>query len=137
MTREFTEAELESYLDEALSPSEMAEIEDLLRQRPEVTEHLKAIHGRRDAGIHSLGEIWRRHRISCPDRELLGSYLLGVLESEEHDHIQFHLETIGCRLCNANLQDLQERQQEAERATQDRRRRYFQSSAGYLHGDEE
>ena len=136
MTREFTEAELESYLDEALSPSDMAEIEDLLRQRPEVTEQLKAIHGRRDAGIHSLGEIWRRHRVSCPDRELLGSYLLGVLEAEEHDHIQFHLETIGCRLCNANLQDLQERQQEAERATQDRRRRYFQSSAGYLQGDE-
>ncbi len=136
MTRDFTEAELESYLDEALSPKEMAEIEELLRQRPELTEQLKAIHGRRDAGIHSLGEIWRRHRVSCPDRELLGSYLLNVLDGEEQDHIRFHLETIGCRLCNANLQDLQEQQKEAERATQDRRRRYFQSSAGYLHGDE-
>jgi hypothetical protein len=136
MTREFTEAELESYLDEALSPSDMAEIEELLRQRPELTEQLKAIHGRRDAGIHTLGEIWRRHRISCPDRELLGSYLLGVLESAQQAHIQFHLETIGCRLCNANLEDLQARQQEAERATHERRRRYFQSSAGYLHGDE-
>lgn len=136
MTREFTEAELESYLDEALSPAEMAEIEELLRQHPKLTEQLKAIHGRRDAGIHTLGEIWRRHRISCPDRELLGSYLLDVLDPDERDHIRFHLETIGCRLCNANLQDLQERQQEAERATDDRRRRYFQSSAGYLHGEE-
>lgn len=135
MTREFTEAELESYLDEALSPIEMAEIEDLLRQRPELTEQLKAIHGRRDAGIHSLGEIWRRHRISCPNRELLGSYLLGVLEPAEQEHIQFHLETIGCRLCNANLEDLQARQQEAERATHERRSRYFQSSAGYLDAD--
>lgn len=136
MTREFTEAELESYLDEALSPAETSEFEELLRQRPELTEQLKAIHGRRDAGIHSLGEIWRRHRISCPDRELLGSYLLDVLDSDERDHIRFHLEIIGCRLCNANLQDLQERQQEAERATHDRRRRYFQSSAGYLQGDD-
>lgn len=132
MAREFTEAELEAYLDEALAPNEMTDIESVLREREDLADRLRAIHGRRDAGVHSLGEIWRRHRVSCPDRDQLGSYLLQVLETNEQEYIRFHLEEIGCRYCNANLEDLQSRQREVEAATENRRRRYFQSSAGYL-----
>lgn len=131
MSDRFTEAELEAYLDEALSASDMARVETQLRDDPELLRRLQSIHQRRDAGVHSLGEIWRRHRISCPDRETLGSYLLGVLEPGQQDFIVFHVETIGCRLCQANLDDLQARQAEASVAV-DRQRRYFQSSAGYL-----
>ena len=79
MTREFTQAELEAYLDEALTAAEMAEVEAQIRERAELMRRLQAIHERRDAGMHSLGEIWRRHRVSCADRETFGSYLLGVL----------------------------------------------------------
>lgn len=131
MSDRFTEAELEAYLDEALSALDMARIETLLRDDQGLLHRLQLIHQRRDAGVHSLGEIWRRHRISCPDRETLGSFLLGVLESSQHEFIQFHLETIGCRLCQANVDDLQAQQAEAAVAV-DRQRRYFQSSAGYL-----
>jgi hypothetical protein len=132
MARDFTLAELEAYLDEALSPTDMAEIEARLRKDPELVERLKSVHGRRDAGVHSLGAIWRRHRVSCPSRELLGSYLLQVLEPEQHESVRFHLDEVGCRYCNANLHDLQMRHQELKAETQARRRRYFQSSAGYL-----
>ena len=110
MTRSFTQAELEAYLDEALTAAEMAEVEAQLREQPTLMERMKAIHGRRDAGVHSLGEIWRRHRLSCVDRETLGSFLLGVLDEEQTDYIRFHLEEVGCRLCQANLDDLRTRQ---------------------------
>ena len=45
------------------------------------------INARRDAGVHSLGEIWRRHRLSCATREQLGSYVLGVLLKEAADYL--------------------------------------------------
>ena len=62
----------------------------------------------------------------------MGSYLLQVLDANQQEFVRFHLEEIGCRYCNANLEDLQARQQEIESATQNRRRRYFQSTAGYF-----
>ena len=96
-------------------------------------KQLAAINGRRDAGVHSLGEIWRRHRLSCPSREQLGSYLLGVLPRDAADYVKFHLETIGCRYCAASLADLKAQQSAAEAEIAERRRqKYFQSSAGYL-----
>lgn len=132
MARELTESELEAYLDEALTPAEMARIESQLRRSPKLRRELEGINSRRDAGTHSLGAIWRRHRISCPSREQLGSYLLGIVDDEVADYIRFHLEVVGCRLCQANLEDLQERQNESDETIGVRRRKYFDSSAGYL-----
>lgn len=130
--RQFKPAELESYLDEALSPVEMAAVEVALRDQPELLRELADIHHRRDAGVHSLGEMWRRHRVSCPSREQLGSHLLGALPEADTQYIVFHLERVGCRYCRANLADLENKQKEAVEAVAVRRRRYFQSSAGYL-----
>jgi len=132
MSRQLTESELEAYLDEALTPAEMARIESRLRQSPDLLRLLSRINSRRDAGVHSLGEIWRRHRISCPTREQMGSYLLGVLDEDLADYIQFHLDVVACRLCHANLNDLKQRQAESDEVTVVRRRKYFDSSAGYL-----
>src|SRR5262249_13945850 len=92
---------------------------------------------RRDAGVHSLAEIWRRHRLTCLTREQLGSHLLGILADEESAYISFHLETIGCRYCQANMDDLKAQQAQtaqpvAANSSSHRRRKYFQSSAGHL-----
>ena len=132
MSRLFTEMELEAYLDEALTPVEMAEIEVALRDNAELARRVATIIGRRDAGLHSVGEIWRRHRVSCPTRQQLGGYLLKTLPPQFADYVDFHLETIGCRLCLANLDDLRRQQEEADEAVATRRSKYFQSSAGYL-----
>jgi hypothetical protein len=82
--------------------------------------------------VHSLGEVWRRHRLSCPPRQQLGSYLLESLDADLAAYIRFHLEVIGCRYCQANLADLANRQEEAREAVETRRRKIFDSSAGYL-----
>jgi len=132
MSREFTESELEAYLDEALAPDEMTVVEAALREDQELAQRLAKINGRRDAGVHSIGEIWRRHRISCPTREQLGSYLLEALDKEQTDYLRFHIEHIGCRFCRANLDDLKMQQEESSEAKISRRTKYFQSSAGYL-----
>src|SRR5262245_43884962 len=98
----FTDPELDRFLDEALPPERMAELEAALRDDEELKTRLATAVGRRDAGVHSLGAIWRRHRLSCPPREQLGSYLLGVLDADHAEYVRFHLETIGCRLCRAS-----------------------------------
>jgi len=132
MTQPLQQSDLEGFLDEALPPGEMSRIEERLRREPELARRLAEINARRDAGVHSLGEIWRRHRVSCPTRENWGSYLLGALAPEMADYMKFHVEVVGCRYCQANLADLENQQAEAAQEVQTRRQRYFQSSAGYL-----
>jgi hypothetical protein len=128
----FTTIELNAYLDEALPVETMAAIEAALRSDADLATQLAEIAARRDSGVHSLGEIWRRCRLSCPTREQIGSHLLGVLPDEQSGYIKFHIEEIGCRYCNANLEDLKNQQAEAAERAVTRRRRYFQSSAGHL-----
>jgi hypothetical protein len=136
MANTFSEIELEAYLDESLPPARMAEIETALRDQPDMSAQLATINGRRDAGVHSLGEIWRRHRLTCPSREQLGSHLLGAAPKELTDYIRFHLTDIECRVCRANLDDLESQQADRKDHVESRRRKYFQSSAGYLRSDD-
>lgn len=126
------QSDLDAYLDEALPSEEMTRIEQALRDNPELLQRLATINTRRDTGVHSLGAIWRRHRLSCLTREQLGSYLLGVLSGEMASYVDFHLRTIGCRYCQANLADLEKQQAETPEVVESRRRKFFQSSAGYL-----
>ncbi|WP_254512001.1 hypothetical protein [Anatilimnocola floriformis] len=130
--RRLTDAELEAYLEELLPSEAMAAIEHELRERPETLRRLSNILGRREAGVHSVGEIWRKHRLSCPDRQQLGSYLLGVLDNDHANYIRFHLDEIGCRYCQANYADLRSQQEETQELIITRRTKYFQSTAGHL-----
>jgi hypothetical protein len=132
MPKTFRQSDLEAYLDEALPAEEMAAIERALRGDHSLARRMTTIHSRRNAGVHSLGEIWRRHRLSCPTREQLGGLLLETLPEETADYIHFHLKTVGCRYCQANLNDLKLQLAEDEKIVQTRRRRYFESSAGFL-----
>ena len=132
MAAPLSRSDLEAYIDEALPAAEMARIEKALRADGSLREQVSAIHARRSVGVHSLGEIWRHGRLSCPSREQLGSLLLGALDDAAADCIAFHLEVVGCRYCLANLADLQNQQTEGREVARTRRRRYFQSSAGYL-----
>jgi hypothetical protein len=132
MSKALTQADLEAYLDEALPVEAMARIERAVRDDPKLAEQLAAINARRDAGVHSLGEIWRRNRLSCPSRQQLGSYLLRALDEDAAGYIRFHLEVSGCRMCAANLDDLRNRQIEEPVAADTRRKKYFDSSAGHL-----
>src|SRR5256885_5037581 len=94
-----TQSDLQAYLDEALSPAEMTAIEAELRKKPDLLKQLSAINARRDAGVHSVGEVWRRRRLSCPTREQLGSYLLGALDGGHTEDVDFYPETLGFAYC--------------------------------------
>ena len=132
---DFSDAELIAFLDEDLSPERCAELEQQLHDNDTLRQRLIEVRGQETAGLHSVGAIWRRSRLSCPDRAILGQFVLGALDSDHADYIKFHLEEVSCRLCQANLIDLQVANQASEQETK-RRRRYFQTSAGYLKQDD-
>ncbi len=136
-TAKITPEVLHGYLDDALGDEETAHVEKELRSSEPLRRQLKAIMQERDRGEHSIGAIWRRQRLSCPTREELGSFLLQVLDRDLQEYIAFHLKTVGCPFCQANLTDLQSLQQEPAPKAHERRRRYFESSAGYLHAGRE
>jgi hypothetical protein len=127
-----TREQLHAYLEDSLDDAETARVEQALRESEPLRRVLRTIVQERDRGEHSIGAIWCRQRLSCPTREQLGSYLLKVLEPVLQDYIEFHLKTIGCSFCLANLADLRDQHKEPAPKARERRRRYFESSAGYL-----
>jgi anti-sigma factor RsiW len=131
-----TREQLHAYLDDALSEAETARVEQALRDSDSLRQSLRQVMQDRDRGEHSLGAIWRRERLTCPNRQKLEAYLLEVLDDEEQDYLAFHLQTVGCAFCQANLADLQRAQQEPAPRARERRRRFFETSAGLLQGPE-
>jgi hypothetical protein len=131
---EVTREQMHAYLDDALPEAEAAKIEQALRGNETLRQQLRLVMQERDRGEHSVGAIWRRERLSCPPREQLGSYLLEALDDNLMDYLRFHLETIACPFCRANLADLKAQQEESAQHAKQRRQRIFQSSAGLLSG---
>ncbi len=101
-----TNALLDAYIDDQLNEQEINRIEKALRDSPELQKRLETIIKDRDQGEHSVGAIWRREHLSCPNREELSSYGCSALDKKRMDYIKFHLEMIGCKACQANLDDL-------------------------------
>lgn len=128
---EFTDAQLLAFLDEELAPELSSRVETALRDQPALRERLTILRGQNLAGLHTIGAIWRRHRLSCLDRPKLTQFLSNELSKTEADYIEFHLNEIHCRVCNANLDDLKQSIRDNQ-DSRDRRGRLFQSSAGHL-----
>ena len=131
-TTTITRELLDGYLDDSLGETDTALVERSLRGSAALRQELRGLMIERDRGEHSVGAIWRRERVSCPPRAQLGAYLLQALDDNRQDYVEFHLQTIGCAFCQANLADLRTLQKDAEPETGVRRRRFFESSAGLL-----
>jgi hypothetical protein len=56
--------------------------------------------------------------------------MLGTLDDAWREHLDFHLKKLGCRFCQANLEDL--RKETAAEAAAPVRQRIFQSTVGFL-----
>lgn len=133
MPEKFTDADLEAYLDEALNPDRAAELEQALRDDEELLARLSYINGRRDAGVHTLGEIWRRNQIGVPTVEEMSQFVQGKLSDEKADYVEFRLKTLQCRYTIAMLRDIENQQSSDEKEqTSTRRKKYFDSSANLL-----
>ncbi len=128
----FTEADLLAYLDEALPPERAAEVERAARDSAALRQRLSLLLERRDQGGHTVGEIWRRKQLSCLSRTDLSRYLSGQLPEGERDYVEFHTGVVHCPVCTANLEDLRQIVQAIPEAQDQRRRKFFESSAGRL-----
>ena len=53
-----------------------------------------------------LSRVWQSQRPSCPKRTTLGKYTLGILPQDWNAFVAFHLETLGCVFCQANVDEL-------------------------------
>ena len=126
-----TQSDLERYQDEKLPTEEMVQIEKHLRDSPGDNQKLKVLNEQRDDQT-TLGKIWRHGCLSCPDREELGSYLLGAMSDKHRSYVEFHLKKIRCQFCRANLVDLERQRDESAEDSVVRRQRIFQSSVGHL-----
>ena len=78
----------------------------------------------------TIARVWRDRRLSCLKRSTIGSYLLGVLEEPWQSYTAFHLETIKCLMCRANLADLAAESEQLPHP--DLAEKMFQSSVGFL-----
>jgi hypothetical protein len=70
----FSDQQLLAYLDEMLPVEEMATVEKALRGSDSLRRKAAGLSRRRDDGLHSVGEIWRRLRLSCITRSQLGRH---------------------------------------------------------------
>jgi hypothetical protein len=132
MMLEITRQMLRDYLNNALPEPELVAVEKAMRDNPEIRELLQEVREQIDLGEHSLGAIWRREHLSCPTRDELGSYLLGACDPGLESYIEFHLNIIGCPICLANRDDLQQRNAEPEEPVRRRRKRIVDSSVQEL-----
>jgi hypothetical protein len=134
--RDVDEAVLRDYLADALPPEAQVRVEKALRESAELRARLEDVRQNRGvAGLHTLGAIWRRARLTCPTRQQLGSALLDALDPELASYISFHIEVIECPFCQANLADLKAKTSQPSAATQNRRNRILKSSQ-HLLGDD-
>ena len=128
----FTDAELEAYLDESLDSARATEIEEAIKSDSNLLQRLSVINSRRDAGVHSLGEIWRRNQIGVPTAEVMGNYLLDVLDEEQAAYIKFRMEQLKCPFTVALYDDLLAKQTESAELSASRREKFYKTSAGLL-----
>ncbi|WP_430452157.1 hypothetical protein [Rhodopirellula europaea] len=70
-----------------------------VREDEKLRQRLIQLRGQDVAGLHTIGAIWRRQRLSCPDRSTLQAYVANQLDAEMADYVLFHLTEIGCRVC--------------------------------------
>jgi len=78
-----------------------------------------------------LTDLWEYFRFSCPKRNTIGAYMLGTLEPDWQQYVDFHLNLLGCRFCRANLDDLQSQSQETRQEAF--QARIMESTVGFLH----
>jgi anti-sigma factor RsiW len=98
---------LRAYLLDELPAGTLARVEKALRDSAELRAQLEDVRqNRSEAGLHTLGAIWRRGRLTCPSRQQLGSLLLDALDPDFAAYIMFHIEVVECPYCQANLADL-------------------------------
>ncbi|MFN0137194.1 MAG: RNA polymerase sigma factor [Phycisphaerae bacterium] len=101
----------------------------------QLTQEVGAAHDWQEGDLasnSSVARVWRDEAISCVKRSTLGRYLLGVLDDEWNEYIEFHTAQAGCPRCNANLDDLRSEDERDAASHANLRDRCFASSVGFM-----
>jgi hypothetical protein len=81
----------------------------------------------------TVASVWREQRISCPHPHLLQSWLQGGLQGGARDFLTFHLQDSKCPYCNAVVDDLRVRDDQAKAPVlEDLRDRLLRSTVAAL-----
>ena len=127
---------LRAYLLDELPAGTLARVEKALRDSAELRAQLEDVRqNRSEVGLHSLGAIWRRSRLTCPSRQQLGSLLLDALDPDLAEYLTFHIEVVECPFCQANLADLKGKAESSTPAARTRQARILNSSRHLLPED--
>jgi hypothetical protein len=129
---DFNDSELEAYLDESLDSGRAAELEVALRTDPQLLKRLSSINSRRDAGIHTLGEIWRRNQVGVPSPQEIEAHMQASLPRELSDYIEFRVRELKCVFTIALLQDAMAQQADNGRQSKSRQEKIYRKSADLL-----
>jgi hypothetical protein len=62
----------------------------------------------------TVATVWRSERISCPHPHVLQSWLQDGLEGGAAEFVAFHLQDSECPYCNATVDDLKARDDDAK-----------------------
>lgn len=76
-----------------------------------------------------LTEVWEMNRFTCPKRSTIGRFVLGTLDGEWGEYVAFHVNRLGCRFCQANLNDLQKPDEPGQEPV---RQRIYESTIGFF-----
>lgn len=129
---EFSDSELEAYLDSTLDPQRAGELEEVVRSDPHLLRRLAQVNARRSAGIHTLGEIWRRNQIGVPTKDEMRQHLSGTLTADESNYIEFRIKDLKCVFTLALLQDLQSETGDGREKSKNRRKKIYDQGAPLL-----
>ena len=119
----------------SVTPNEIAVVKHRLIQKLSDLIHVgESLRDSSDQAVR-LGETdlhaaWESHRPSCPKRSTLGKYTLDILSPAWKDFVDFHVKTLGCLYCNANLDELNGEAKSTVRSN--KHEHLFQSTVGFL-----
>ena len=82
--------------------------------------------------LGTVARIWQEEGVSCLKRSTLGRYLLGALDEDWANYVDFHVQQADCDRCQANYEDLRSEDERDADARQRLRERCFASSVGFL-----
>ena len=98
----------------------------------EVHEHISSVCSPAESSPEQfediLTEIWESQRLSCPRRNTIAAFLSENLDVKWFDYVDFHITTIGCHFCRAELKDLMV----PNRTDQQLQEKIFASTVGFF-----
>jgi hypothetical protein len=102
----FSDAQLLAYAEERLPMAATLQLEKSLESDEKLKTDLRRVCGQHLTGELSLATIWRDFQVGCLSQDQLAAYVGHQLGGALADYVRFHIDEVGCRICEARLDEL-------------------------------